>query len=128
MIVQAIRLFCIAALVGCSFSTPLPGGERDTPEPDGDTPYDEPEPDFEPCLLDDTETMQEDEYMIQIRNPECSTAVCIHYNLTTFCSHRCFHSSDCQDVEAGYCELDIFVGDPEIRGMYCVPRSATRDH
>lgn len=115
---------------GCPEATPYPR-PLDEPLEDadlGDVEIDapEPEPNVEECELPGTEDLDVEEFVIQIRNPECSTAICLHYNMVTFCTHECDDDRDCRDIARGICELEIFAGDPEMYGWYCVPPFATR--
>jgi hypothetical protein len=119
----------VVACAGCYDATPYSGDEPvDDATPDGgeDEPDVGGEPAGEPCHLDGVDDLEPSQYVIQIRNRECETAVCLHYNLQTFCTHRCQDDGDCADVGRGLCELVITVGDPEIIGQYCVTASASR--
>lgn len=132
-VTAALAAAAIALCAGCTVATPYPGG--DEPIDDGGTtppPVDEPDAPViqpaagEPCELEGTDGLGPETYVIQIRNRECATTVCLHYNLQTFCTHRCEHDADCVDVAGGFCELDIAVGDPEMIGQYCVTPAASR--
>lgn len=116
--------------VGCTEATPFPrvldDPVDDASVDDGEVDAPEPRLEVEECELPGTEDLDVEEFVIQIRNPECSTAICLHYNLVTFCTHECEVDRDCRDLARGTCELEIFAGDPEMYGWYCVPPFATR--
>jgi len=138
MSLRALLLVGVSALMcGCPEATPYeladaePDDASTTGVPDAEheveTETGPPvEPDVERCELPGTEGLDPREYVIQIRNPECSTAVCLHYNQETFCTHLCSDDRDCRDLARGFCELEIFAGDPDMYGWYCVPPSASR--
>jgi hypothetical protein len=138
--VTTVLVVVVAALgVACYDATPYQGpGPVDDSSPgdgDGDTDTDvDADADSptgvaagEPCFLDGVEEYGPGEYAIQIRNRECASAVCLHYNLFTFCTHRCAADRDCVDVAGGTCEFDLAIGDPEIIGQYCVVPAASRE-
>jgi len=86
---------------------------------DGDIPHE--------CMIDGVVGEDPRELVIQLRNPDCDTTICMFYNLHGFCTHRCDTDEDCRDIGNGRCEIEIFVGDREFFGWYCVPRYASNE-
>lgn len=114
----------VGALVtfGCTMATPYPREIDDeiiVEDEDADTRT--PSEELEPCTLEGTEALGINDFVIQIRSPQCSNAVCLHYQLETFCTHRCVDDADCADVIDGVCDFEVNLGDPDIIGRYCVP-------
>lgn len=100
---------------GCPASTPLDldGGSDE----DAWTP---PEPSWDACVIIGYDDLDDSDYVLQIRNPDCSSGVCLHHGGESFCTHQCGLDRECRDVGGGTCGLQITVGNPEMIGSYCV--------